>query len=1478
MRRIRYPSRRSSAAAIGLALALTSVGPIAPSAFADTAPPSTSAAWAGLPTGLSGAITAGDAKFAGEKPVLPGDKAIAEAKKTGKPVAVPELTDESSETIATPDGHLARTMHADPQRVKQDGAWAILDGTLIADGSGGFRPKASISGVRLSGGGAGPLATLTSPDGESLSMDSPFPLTNPTLDPGGQALVYPEVAPGVDLKVATSKLGSLSTVLIVKSAEAAKNPALKKVRFPTTAKGVTVKADADNNLTATTADGKVRWHASAPQMWDSSTSTSPATAPSKRDAAGAVDDVTPGGSDRTSTAEGPGPGAKIATMATTATPDAVELTTDESILGQGQGPWFIDPGWLYDSRSANAWTWTQSAYPTTANIGRTVANTGDQYATPGVGFQGYRTKKGVERSYFQFDTRWYNDIVIDNATLSLWEVESSDYSCTNPYDVDLYLTNPIDNNTTWNNPPGVIGGVVGTKSVPGAHHDGCTGSYQIDYDVTSVYQNYAPARDSLAFGLAAHDETIQKAFKRIDYTPVVVVKYDRVPNTPTNPNASPAPTTKVPETTNQGCDGNSIGWMNSSAGFNGTVTLNATVSSRAQNSLTGWFHIWDYADLSADADQGNSALTPNNGVAVFQVKPGVIKDGHVYGWGALGADTVMQQMSASTPVCRFGVDLTPPTLSVPDVYTQLSDADLATKYPPSGNGQVTKKRVGETGLVPFTAADPAPAGGGYASGVVCARWSWDPQFSGAGWACGSQMPQGGIPVAPGRWGTNILYIQVMDNAQNVSPVASYSFYVPWNPDGPPPVFGDVTGDGAPDILLADQAGNLRTYNAPGNPNVKNPSVTTVATAGAAPDGLSWKNFQFTHRGTLTGGTHLDDVIVHGPGSPDLLVYPNPGNDGVYGRIDAKKSISKPACSPTQTENCAWLGTPGYNAKDWSNTLRVAALGDPVNSDLDPKLGFKNKTGLLTVESFNGGSDAALWYYPATDTSTLGKPVQLAASGWKDKELITPGDWTKQGHPGLWSRNLAATGDAARDDLLAYTFTTSTVVATDNQGRPILDPTGKTVMAPTLTQISPGTKIGGVSADTWPTVGSDGDLTGSGNSTLWAMKGNGTIDIWWGQPTAPGNPAAGYTWQVGPSTIGNTSVNPQWWALDGRSSGDTGDANALYQNGAPGTAYPKNAVLTADHTGNANKATALDGSVFYRTTGPSGLDTTRSYSVAAWVKLNNTNGYQSVLSLTGDERSPFYLQYSAGLGKWAFVLPDGDHYNTGTYYVATDPTTDRAKPRLGVWTHLIGTYNAEAGTATLFVNGRAVGSTKVPTAWKTTGGLNIGNDISNRYPAGNALNGAVGDVRIYPYALTDPQANALATTDSLVQIHTAFNPGKCVDNWGGLTGAAAAIYDCWNGDSQHLLMTADNQIKNPLTGTCLGTATTPAANGTRITAQPCGNPAAQTWIRQYDGSIYNPASGRCIDVHGWDTTNGSALDMWDCTGGANERWTYEAQTK
>ncbi|MER5353106.1 LamG-like jellyroll fold domain-containing protein [Kitasatospora sp. NPDC002551] len=1434
-------------------------------------PTSTGSETSTIPPGLVKTIADADAARSSEKPVVTAsDKAVAQAKATGKRVPIPELTDAYSETAATPEGHLARTQHPDQQRVKQaDGNWAPLDARLVTDPAGGFRPAAAAAGVHLSGGGPGPLGTLTGPDGETLAIDSPFPLTTPVVDEDGDGLIYPEVIPGVDLKVTADKFGGLSTVLIVKTAEAAKDPRLTTLRFGTVTKDITVTADASGNLSATGKDGKVRWYAPAPRMWDSSSAPAPAapgTAQGKTvQAAPAYGTEAPSGPGPVSSADGPAPGAKVANMATTVSGGAIELTPNQSVLGQGQGPWFIDPGWIPDRREGNAWTWTQQGYANTPRYGQTTASHG-RYARPGVGFQGYEDDKGIERSYFQFDVRGYPGTIVNKATMSVWEYESSAFSCTTSYTVDLYQTGEISTQTTWNNEPGIIGGRLGEAQVAGARQPGCNDSVRFQYDVTSVFQNYAPWHDTVTFGLRARNEADRMAFKRLEYRPVIEVEYDRAPETPTNAYASPAPGTAVPWTNNQGCDGSSLAWLSAGSNFNGALTLNATVHSPVQSTLYSWSHIWDYSIPGApDVDKGFSGETANGGNAAFNVRGDVIHDGHVYGWSTHSTDKLVA-MSNSTPTCRFGVDLTPPTLTVKNMYDTLSDAELADRFPPSGNGQVTRKRAGEWGIIPFSAVDTTPSGG-TPSGVMCARFSWEPQFSNSPWQCGSSLPQGGIHVLPGRWGTNIGYIQVMDNARNLSAVAPYAFYVPWNPDGPPPVFGDVTGDSAPDIVTTDQSGNLRSYTVPGNPVAKSPAVSLVAQGQDAPAGNGWNNVQFAHRGTFTGGNNIDDVIAHVPGDPKLLIYGNPGITGYYGRIDSKAELGKPKCVKTSTEDCSWLTVPGYNATDWSNTLRVASLGDPVNTDLDYKLQFKNKSGLLTVESTANGADAALWYYPATDANVLGKPVRLAASGWKNKELIAPGDWAKQGHPGLWARNLEQGGDGAKGDLLAYTFGTGTVPATDKYGNPVIGADGTTPNVPTLTGIANSLKIGSVPVDGWPTLGSDGDLTGKGSPTLWGKNASGQIDIWWGETTNPGSTNAGMAWHVGPERIADTSVNPLWWALDGSAELDSNASNALYPN-----AFTR----TADHNGLADKATAFDGSsTFYRSTNQAGIDTSQSYTVAAWARLDDPGGYQNVVTLTGQERSPFYLQYSAAFNRWAFVLPGEDYRNTNTYYSAVDNDA----PQPGKWTHLVGTYNAPAGTITLYVNGRTTGSAQVPSSWRANGSLNIGGSTTDRYttPEG-LLKGAISDVRVYPYAFTEPQAQALSTTNSSVQIHSAYSAGKCLDNWGGATGTLVKVYNCWNGANQHFTLTSDNKIKvSGATDRCLGINDKPAQWGSKIQIQLCnGSDLGQNWVRRFDGTLYNPAANSCLELPGWATENGTTVGIWQCNGNANQRWVAEAQ--
>ncbi|MFD9637151.1 hypothetical protein [Streptomyces violascens] len=271
----------------------------------------------------------------------------------------------------------------------------------------------------------------------------------------------------------------------------------------------------------------------------------------------------------------------------------------------------------------------------------------------------------------------------------------------------------------------------------------------------------------------------------------------------------------------------------------------------------------------------------------------------------------------------------------------------------------------------------------------------------------------GLPGrVPPALGHQLLYIQAKDNAGNLSQLATYAFYVPWNPNGPAPVFGDTTGDGSADIVTPGDDGNLYAHTGPGNTQATSPATALAARVANTPDGDSWAGYRTTHRGSLRGGLNVDDLIVHKDGAAQLYFYYNPGNTGTDGRFDKRAALTKPACEDDGSGTyCA-----GY-AADWSTTTRIAALGDVSTTALDAGT-FRDRARLLAEEAAASG-DAALWFYPTVSDGQLGAPVRLAASGWKDLEPIAPGDWNHSGHPGLWARN-HTTGD-----ITAYTFTTGT---------------------------------------------------------------------------------------------------------------------------------------------------------------------------------------------------------------------------------------------------------------------------------------------------------------------------------------------------------------------------------------------------------------------------------------------------------------------
>ncbi|GAA3309774.1 LamG-like jellyroll fold domain-containing protein [Streptomyces cinereospinus] len=181
---------------------------------------------------------------------------------------------------------------------------------------------------------------------------------------------------------------------------------------------------------------------------------------------------------------------------------------------------------------------------------------------------------------------------------------------------------------------------------------------------------------------------------------------------------------------------------------------------------------------------------------------------------------------------------------------------------------------------------------------------------------------------------------------------------------------------------------------------------------------------------------------------------------------------------------------------------------------------------------------------------------------------------------------------------------------------------------------------------------------------------------------------------------------------------------------------KSLTLTGGTTwtpGVSGSALEFDGQGQYAETDGPVLDTTDSYSVSAWVRLDELPGnYATAVSQdTRRQASPFYLQY--GQGAFAFSTPGENRARLVT------------TPEPGRWYHLVGVRDAARNEISLYVDGRLAATAPGGTAYPSTGGLAVGRA---QWDGANAdfWNGAVDEVHAYDKALTAEEVSALHTDE------------------------------------------------------------------------------------------------------------------------------------
>jgi hypothetical protein len=585
------------------------------------------------------------------------DEALRAAARTGRPVGVSSYTTETDTLTAEPDGKLALVQQLEPVRKKVDGAWKALDPTLVQNADGSWSPAVTVGGLRLSGGGNGPLVTMYA-DGTSLTLSLPVTVL-PAPEIRGATATYEGILPGIDLAVTGDQFGSFSEVFVVQDALAAADPALlRMLRWSTATVGLTLSADAAGNIEARNASGTVLITAPAPTMWDSHADDS---RPTTTDQSGATVDAETGDPARSSE-HAAGVGARVAPVQVALDATGITLVPDASLLTAPDTtfPLYIDPGFTAAKKSASssstAWTTVASNYATTSYWKASELK---------VGYQGWLSPHFKARSFIVLSVpaSTLAGAAIYSSQLQLDETWSG--SCTKST-VNLYRTGTISSSTTWNNQPDRYE-LIDNPSAAKGYDSGCP-SGNVGFDMLSEIKSMVGGKHTaVTVGLYA-SESDKNSWKKFspkvdtsgDYGSLTTL-YNHPPGTPTASMAATSPKTSCTSTITVG---------------DAAVTLQVTPSDSDRQSVGVGFRltnpsgatVWSSDDGQTSNSYAGSAYSSTTGKyaqARVTVSEATLKNAAgsapmTFSWQAQVWDGLAETAWGPSTPCRFTFDPTHP--------------------------------------------------------------------------------------------------------------------------------------------------------------------------------------------------------------------------------------------------------------------------------------------------------------------------------------------------------------------------------------------------------------------------------------------------------------------------------------------------------------------------------------------------------------------------------------------------------------------------------------------------------------------------------------------------------------------------------------------------------------------------------------------------------------------------------------------------
>ncbi|MBD0707847.1 MULTISPECIES: VCBS repeat-containing protein [unclassified Streptomyces] len=943
---------KALAAAIAMTVALPVSGAVALPALpaAPSAPP---------------AVKAGTEASATPSALLE-EAAFDEAARTGKVIEILDRRLEDTEFFASPDGSITRRSYGTAKWTRYDGMWRRTDATLVRHSDGSVGPAASTYEILFSGGGDQPMATMVK-GGRKLAFTWPTALPAPVLD--GDTATYPSVLPGVDLQLVADVSG-FAQHLVIRTPEAAANPALRSIELGMVTEGVTLSEGADKRLLAKDENGEIVFSAPGPKMWEQPTVTA--------DGQGA------GGAAKGAARSAAAPAAQpdSAPVSVSIGEGTLTLAPDAGLLASAdQFPLVIDP--VFSGGSREKWAVVYSATPDAAYPNGSGWNSSNPADEPRVGYN----DTGDTASFFAMNTDGLAGATINSATFAVIQTHSYVCSDSTVGPTELWSAGGIGTTPTWRTQS--WGSKLASGNFSGGNATFCPGNVGHDFTGEAVRAFVQQAADggwgTTTFGLRAPAgySGNHNAYKRFKNNPVLEVNY----------NYKPVVTSKAAFEGYyvESGDGNVPVACNGRIGNSG-ISLTAKIQDKDGGKVTGYFSVKNSSGTAVSFSPNSDSITSSGEVSVL-VPASKLSNGS-YTWTVYATDNE-NTSSAVTAPCAFTVDRIGPNQPV-----TVLDAD-GTKA-----GEATDKYTARVPQV-FQFTNPVSDVAGYcwamdhplstASTPLCPNGTWVDAGTDAKHTAKVTITPFAHPVstinvvAYDKFGNRSVLAGGDDQVPLTTAKPSYVYETDTNPrdntyayDRP----GDLNGDGFSDFVATDPDGKLWFYG--GNGSLGTPAARQLVGTGG------WTGALIAHRGDLKGMSYRDaapdgyeDFLVR---LPDNKLYLYPGNGVGSPWVYTRKELAHPSAG-----------------SDWSGLRQMVLPGN-----IDGKLG----NDLITVECIYDGAkncvNARLLLYSGlaiggggqdqTKPFDWANPVVLGTGGWRDLTNLAVGDVTGDSYADLVARD------------------------------------------------------------------------------------------------------------------------------------------------------------------------------------------------------------------------------------------------------------------------------------------------------------------------------------------------------------------------------------------------------------------------------------------------------------------------------------------